>query len=125
MIWDTQTRVGSVGEVEIIPIPSADVVTDPSRASGRDFEWFDPKGKLYTCEIRLCPENEGGYSTYAPELPGVVSEGENAVEAVQNMAEALRGALQTYLEDGAGIPWVKTVELPSEGETRLRIEVNV
>lgn len=89
------------------------------------WRWRTPTGRSFRCEIRLCPEAEGGYSVYSPELPGVVSEGDNAVEATKNMAEALQGALATYLEDSGCIPWRRDMRLIAEGETRVWIVVNV
>jgi len=73
----------------------------------------------------MTPEAQGGYSVYTPQLPGVISEGENAEETVRNMAEALQGALQTYLHDAVPIPWKRDIEPVAEGETRLWIVVNV
>ena len=87
--------------------------------------WLEPLGRSFRFEIRMTPEPEGGYSIFTPQLPGAVSEGENAEEAVRNIAEALRGALETYLEDDTPIPWKTETEPLAEGETRLWIVVNV
>jgi predicted RNase H-like HicB family nuclease len=137
MVQDLPISVGVEGsrEFEIVAPQAGDIrggswppdLSEQERTL-RDYvllRWEKPESKAYRCEIRLSPEAEGGYSVYSPELPGVLSEGDNAEEAVRNMAEALQAALQTYLEDARGIPWVKTFDAPNEGETRLWIVVNV
>ncbi len=59
----------------------------------------------YECRVLLCPE-ETGFSVHALRLPGVVSQGETIEEALENIAEAFRGALSVYFEQpGASIPW--------------------
>ncbi|MBA3509022.1 MAG: type II toxin-antitoxin system HicB family antitoxin, partial [Thermoleophilaceae bacterium] len=35
------------------------------------------------------PQDEGGYHAYAPELPGLHTQGENLEEATENAREAL------------------------------------
>lgn len=39
-------------------------------------------------------QEEGGYTVYAPSLPGCISEGENREEALRNIKEAI----ELYLE---------------------------
>lgn len=85
-----------------------------------------PKPSEHRCEIRLHQElDDGGYSAYVPELPGVVSEGETEQEAVGNISEALRGALRTYLDSEQPIPWRKEVEPLQIDEVRTWIVVDV
>lgn len=76
----------------------------------------------YRCQIRLQPETQG-YSTYVAELPGVVSQGDSAEEAIKNTIEALRAALSTYGDSKMPIPWREPEELGA-GEERVWVEVN-
>ncbi|RLG20360.1 type II toxin-antitoxin system HicB family antitoxin [Candidatus Micrarchaeota archaeon] len=45
--------------------------------------------------VVLEKQEEGGYTTYVPELPGCVSQGETKEEALRNIREAK----QLYLEE--------------------------
>jgi predicted RNase H-like HicB family nuclease len=45
-------------------------------------------------QIVLEPSDEGGYTVYVPSLPGCISEGDTADEAVRNIREAI----ELYLE---------------------------
>ena len=40
--------------------------------------------------IRLTPSDEGGYTVAVDELPGCISEGDTAREALHNIAEAIK-----------------------------------
>ncbi len=44
--------------------------------------------------VILEPSEEGGYTVYVPSLPGCISEGETAEEALTNIKEAI----ELYLE---------------------------
>jgi predicted RNase H-like HicB family nuclease len=44
--------------------------------------------------VVLEPSDEGGYTVYVPSLPGCISEGETAEEALTNIREAI----ELYLE---------------------------
>ncbi len=45
-------------------------------------------------KIVLEPSDEGGYTAYVPSLPGCISEGDTAEEALSNIREAI----ELYLE---------------------------
>ena len=45
-------------------------------------------------KVILEPSDEGGYTVYAPSLPGCISEGESVEEALENIKEAI----ELYLE---------------------------
>jgi predicted RNase H-like HicB family nuclease len=49
-------------------------------------------------EVVLEPSDEGGFTAYLPSLPGCISEGETAEEALAN----LREAIELYLEPQEG-----------------------
>ena len=44
--------------------------------------------------IVLEPQEEGGFTSYVPSLPGCISEGDNREEAIKNIKEAI----ELYLE---------------------------
>ena len=69
----------------------------------------------YRCDVRLCAEHDGGYSAYVPQLPGVVSEGDNAEDALANIREALAAAIEAYVAEGT-IPWQQPVRQASADE---------
>ena len=49
------------------------------------------------------PQDEGGYSVYAPDLPGLHTEGDTLEEAVSNAAEALTLYVEGLREDGLSV----------------------
>lgn len=87
--------------------------------------WETHEGTVYECRVWLQPEDDGGYSVRMPDLPGVVSEGDDIEDAIANIAEAFKGAAEVYLEDAACIPWRKEAnESKPKGVTEKRILVN-
>lgn len=55
---------------------------------------------------------------YIPEIPGVVSQGDNESEALDNVAEALKAVIESYKEAGKSIPWVEPSPLSNGEEGR-------
>lgn len=55
---------------------------------------------------------EGGFVVTCPAVPGTVSQGETYEEALANIKEAVKLALECYREDGVPIP--KDVEVSVE-----------
>lgn len=51
--------------------------------------------KILEYNAIFTPEDEGGYSVYAPDLPGCISQGDTFEEAKANIKEAI----ELYLED--------------------------
>jgi predicted RNase H-like HicB family nuclease len=49
-------------------------------------------------KVVLEPQEEGGYTVYVPSLPGCVSQGETAQEAMANIKEAIQLYLESYKE---------------------------
>jgi predicted RNase H-like HicB family nuclease len=86
--------------------------------------WLELEPRVYRCEVRLRPEEDGGFSVYAASLPGAVSQGEDEQEALANITEALEGVIATYLETGLPIPWSSQPRPLEIGETRLWVEVH-
>lgn len=64
-------------------------------------------------KVVLEPSEDGGYTVYVPSLPGCISEGETAQEALKNIQEAIELYLEPVeddwvIEDGA---LVKEIEI--------------
>jgi predicted RNase H-like HicB family nuclease len=50
-------------------------------------------------KIVLEPSDEGGYTAYVPTLPGCISEGDSAEEALSNIREAIELDLEPVDDD--------------------------
>ena len=50
------------------------------------------------------PCEEGGFSVSVPKLPGVITEGDNFEEAVENIKDAIHGYLTVIQESGEEVP---------------------
>jgi predicted RNase H-like HicB family nuclease len=83
------------------------------------FSWQE-FGRAYECPVLLCPEEEGGFSVHALTLPGAVSEGESAEEALANIAEAIQLLIEGCTESGIAIPWraVEVDDIPRGAKKR-------
>jgi predicted RNase H-like HicB family nuclease len=68
-----------------------------------------------TCNLKLKvilePSDEGGYTVYAPSLPGCISEGENREEALANIREAIELYLEPVEDDLVGKEGLEVHEL--------------
>lgn len=76
----------------------------------------------YVCDAVLVPEEEGGYSAFAQNLPGVASEGEDEESALENVLEAFILIVSGYLKDGEEIPWERRYSI---GPDHIRRTVSV
>ena len=94
-------------------------------ADADSIDWKEHEHKrVFECPVLLCEEEEGGFSAHALTLAGVVSQGESEAEAMHNIAEALQGAIETYLSSGQDVPWSQKSLWPS-GKCERWIVVNV
>jgi predicted RNase H-like HicB family nuclease len=50
------------------------------------------------------PQDEGGYYVYAPDLPGLHTQGDDLEEAVENAGEALALYIDGLHDDGLPLP---------------------
>lgn len=57
------------------------------------------------------PSDEGGFTAYVPALPGCISEGDTADEALANLREAVELYLEPVEDDLAGKVDVEVTEL--------------
>lgn len=65
------------------------------------------KGKYmseYSYTVLFEPAEEGGYIVAVPALPGLVTEGGTLEEARKMAKNAIRGYLESLMEDGQPIP---------------------
>lgn len=54
---------------------------------------------LMIIKIVLEPSEDGGYTVYAPSLPGCISEGDSREEAIKNIREAIELYLEPVEDD--------------------------
>jgi len=62
-------------------------------------------------KIVLEPSEKGGYTAYVPSLPGCISEGDSADEAMANIREAVELYLEPVDDDLAGKEGLEVHEL--------------
>jgi predicted RNase H-like HicB family nuclease len=62
-------------------------------------------------KIILEPSDEGGYTVYAPSLPGCISEGDNKEEALANIKEAIELYLEPVEDDFTPSPDTEITEI--------------
>lgn len=91
-------------------------MSDSIRAGSSVFQ--KPSPEEYVCQVWLYAETCGGYSAEAVSLPGVASQGETEEEAIANLREAFKGALETYLKAGMPIPWRKEAPEPKPADAK-------
>lgn len=61
--------------------------------------------RLIRLTIHLEQQPEGGYTATAPQLPGLVTEGDTVAEAMANVEDALAALLELYEDTGKEIPF--------------------
>jgi antitoxin HicB len=54
--------------------------------------------------ITLRKEPDGGYTVLVPALPGCVTYGQSVEEAIEMAKDAIRGYVETLIEDGEEVP---------------------
>ena len=62
------------------------------------------KKKIYSYQITLVPEDEGGYTVLVPSLPGCVSYGRTVDEAAQRAREAIALHLENLKAHRLSVP---------------------
>lgn len=60
--------------------------------------------KLYSYQIDLVPDEEGGYTVIVPALPGCISHGETVEEAAHNAREAIELHVENLVAHKEPIP---------------------
>ena len=62
-------------------------------------------------KILLEPNDEGGYTVFAPTLPGCISEGDTKEEAIENIKEAIELYMKPVQDDILIMPSAEIIEL--------------
>ncbi len=62
-------------------------------------------------KIVLEPSDEGGFTVYAPSLPGCISEGNTREEALENIRKAIELYLEPVEDDRSFSPRAELVEI--------------
>ena len=75
--------------------------------------------KTLSYRITLRKEPEGGYTVLVPALPGCVTYGKTVEEAIEMAKDAIRGYVESLVEDGEEIPLEEEVI-----ECRLTVEAH-
>lgn len=60
--------------------------------------------RLIRLTVHLEQQPEGDYTVTAPQLPGLVTEGDTVAEAMANVEDALVALLELYEDTGKEIP---------------------
>ena len=60
--------------------------------------------RLISLTIHLEQQPEGGYTATAPQLPGLVTEGDTVAEAMANVEDALAAFIELYEDTGKEMP---------------------
>lgn len=59
---------------------------------------------MLTYTVELKPQKEGGYTVTAPALPGCISEGDTAEEALKNIRDAVEEYIKSLIKHGQKVP---------------------
>ncbi|MBI1825166.1 MAG: type II toxin-antitoxin system HicB family antitoxin [Planctomycetes bacterium] len=59
---------------------------------------------LYKIPLLLMPQPEGGFTVTSPLLPELVTEGESADDALNNVRDALAAVIETYEDLNRPLP---------------------
>ncbi|HCX27712.1 MAG TPA: HicB family protein [Candidatus Portnoybacteria bacterium] len=59
---------------------------------------------MLTYTVELKPQKEGGYTVIVPALPGCISEGDTAEEALKNIRNAIEGYIKSLIKHGRKVP---------------------
>ena len=87
--------------------------------------WLQPSPPPREFQAIACPEGEGGYSVFAANYPGVISEGDTLEEAKKNITEAFLAMLEARREHGEAMEFVhpSAIDIPDNAK-RFRIRIN-
>ncbi len=77
---------------------------------------------LYKLPLVLAPQPEGGYTVTCPLLPELITEGDTAPEALDNVRDALAALLEAYATLGRAVP---PILRQSASDTPLYLETLV
>ncbi|MBI1745982.1 MAG: type II toxin-antitoxin system HicB family antitoxin [Acidobacteria bacterium] len=76
----------------------------------------------YSYTVLYEPAEEGGYIVTVPALPGLVTEGDTLDEAREMAKDAIKGYIESLVEDGQPIPSDVKLKLePKKEEVKIAI----
>ncbi|MCH7977740.1 MAG: type II toxin-antitoxin system HicB family antitoxin [Acidobacteria bacterium] len=76
----------------------------------------------YSFTVLFEPAEEGGYVVTCPALPGLVTEGDTLEQARSMAQDAIRGYLESLLEDGLPIPSDKEIAQPVKEQIHVALK---
>lgn len=92
-------------------------LNDSTRSQVTLDAWRKP-AEAYAIHLLIVPEEAGGYSAIALNLPGAGSCGDTKEEAMENAREAVKGVLESYKDAGESVPWVNSRSDTTPGEKK-------
>ena len=66
---------------------------------------------LHKIPLVLAPQAEGGYTVTSPLLPELITEGDSAEDALENVRDALKAVIELYEESGRSIPDTTNIDM--------------
>lgn len=72
---------------------------------------MDNQEEYMIIKVVLEPSEDGGYTVYAPSLPGCISEGDTREEAIRNIREAIELYLEPVEDDLSYSPQSELLEI--------------
>lgn len=73
----------------------------------------------FRLQVLVIKEEDGQFSSFAMNLPGVCGCGDTETEAIESVKQGFLLSLESYREDGENIPWTTpNPERYREGTTR-------
>jgi predicted RNase H-like HicB family nuclease len=87
-------------------------------------KWSRQSPRAHEFVAIACPEDDGGYSVFALNYPGVISQGDTLDEARTNIAEAFSAMLEARRKRREEMAFSQaTIDVPPNA-SRLRVTVN-
>ena len=138
MIDSSGCGITVVGEAITAQLPSPVTVAEsgPRHYVGSDvsaaarlsvIKWWESSaasGKRFRA-LAGVEEEDDGFVSFSPSLPGAASQGSTSEEALANLHEALAGCIEAYMEKGDDIPWVQDPTFTEESVIHKWIDVDV
>lgn len=105
--------------------PTSAIMTGKTRSKIVKFKWQEQSPPPHEFEAIACPEEEGGFSVFATNYPGVISQGDTPEEAQSNIAEAFMAMLESRRKHGEKMdfslaPWIEVT--PNCRRLRIRVD---
>ena len=102
-----------------------DFVPNEGKAKSLDVLWRCYEGGKRYRLLAAVREEEGEFISYCLSLPGAVSCGDTAKEALESLREAVAGCILSYRDVGQEIPWTDASGSKDEYDSAEWIDVDV